>query len=139
MIRMNFNAVKDALWNRAKTFQHLPIDRFDTPNRPLDGGGRFVIPESGIWVRMVTTYGQSFISGLTNNPCTRRVGLLSFQIFGEKGKGEDDVNTLAEQLVSHFQYYTIDHLEVMEGSMIESEERDTNWYQKNINFTFRVD
>lgn len=137
MKTMTYEEVRIAFLNHLKTFPALPIEKVLTPNMPIDGKGAFDIPKSGIWSRMSINYGTSFIASVSDKPCTRRVGILTFQLFNSRGRGESELNSIAEQLTEHFQYYKESHLEILSGSLVSSDD-DRNWHQVNVNLVFRV-
>lgn len=137
MVNMTYQQVEDAIRLRLKTFTGLSFDKFLSSNRPVDGAGAFTPPENSQWVRWTINYGQSFIAGVADKPCTRRVGIVTFQIFTPKGQGTAIANDLAEKLTQHFNYHVNSHLEVLEASRTPDFAED-KWYQTNVNLTFRV-
>lgn len=149
MIPMTYSDTYEAIIEHLKTFPDLPLDNIQVSNMPVDGEGAFVIPDTDVWARMTVNYGQTFISGLADNPVTRRVGVLSFQLFGERGYGEYPLLDLAEKLTQHFQFHRVSFLEFLTGSTANisasggllnssNDVSSGEWHQVNVNFTFRV-
>ena len=146
---MTYSDTYEAIIEHLKTFPDLPLDNVQVGNMPVDGEGAFVIPDTDVWARMTVNYGQTFISGLADNPVTRRVGVLSFQLFGERGYGEYPLLDLAEKLTQHFQFHRVSFLEFLTGSTANisasggllnssNDVSSGEWHQVNVNFTFRV-
>lgn len=138
MTPMTYSETYSAFWNHLKTFADLPVSRVQVTNEPVDGDGAFQVPDSGVWARMTVAYGQTFVAGLADNPVTRRVGVLSFQLFGERGCGEYPLLDLAESLTQHFQFHRYAFLEILTGSTANISASNGKWHQVNVNFTFRV-
>lgn len=135
---MAYQEVQTAIATKLSEFVGImPVTSFKSPNAPLEGAGKFIVPNNGKWSAYFIQYGPSFISGISDKPCTRRAGVLTFQIFYPKGQGTAEINQLAEQLTQHFQYFNFSHMEILEGSKTFEGSTDTA-YQLNLNFTFRV-
>ena len=132
-----FQQVEDIIRSRIKAFTDLEFERFQSPNRPLTGAGAFQVPKNGAWVAWRIDYGPSFISGLADEPLTRRVGELTFYVHVPRGDGTVPLNNLAEKLAKHFDYYSVQHFETLSATMLPPT-YDEKWYQARVAVSFRV-
>lgn len=137
MTAMTYSEVYEAIINRLKDFADLPLENIQVGNTDVDGGAAFGLNKE-TWAQMRVNYAPTIISGLADNPVTRRVGVLSFRLFGAKGYGEYPSLDLAEKLTTHFQFYRVSFLEFLTGDISPADIKEGEWYALDVSFTFRV-
>ncbi|MGS6734895.1 hypothetical protein ACVH8O_18955, partial [Acinetobacter baumannii] len=107
-------------------------ERIQYPNAP-----GFNVPTKGVWCRLTIAGGPSFISGVADNPCTRRTGNIMIQCFDRLHVGEKALTVLGDALLAHFEYYSIDHLECLNGQSIFVGQ-DPDFIQYNVSIQYKV-
>nr|EKY0570626.1 hypothetical protein [Acinetobacter baumannii] len=110
---MTLEQTRQAIINRMQAFTGIAQDRIQYPNAP-----GFNVPTKGVWCRLTIAGSPSFISGIADNPCTRRTGNIMVQCFARPNSGIMEITKLSDALLAHFEYYSIDHLECLQGQSI---------------------
>ncbi|EPD4653166.1 hypothetical protein ACSAGR_003528, partial [Acinetobacter baumannii] len=107
---MTLEQTRQAIIDRMQSFTGIAQDRIQYPNAP-----GFNVPKDGVWCRLTIAGGPSFNSGIADKPCTRRTGNIMIQCFDRLHTGEKAVTVLSDALLAHFEYFTIEHLECLNG------------------------
>ncbi|MHC0393025.1 hypothetical protein [Acinetobacter baumannii] len=115
-----------------QAFTGIAQERIQYPNAP-----GFNVPTKGVWCRLTIAGGPSFISGVADNPCTRRTGNIMIQCFDRLHVGEKALTVLGDALLAHFEYYSIDHLECLNGQSIFVGQ-DPDFIQYNVSIQYKV-
>ncbi|EPX9513494.1 hypothetical protein ACW6FU_003794, partial [Acinetobacter baumannii] len=110
---MTLEQTRQAIIDRMQAFTGISQDRIQYPNAP-----GFNVPTKGVWCRLTIAGGPSFISGIADNPCTRRTGNILIQCFDRLHTGEKALTVLSDALLAHFEYFSIEHLECLNGQSI---------------------
>ncbi|EMI1337761.1 hypothetical protein QA096_003729, partial [Acinetobacter baumannii] len=110
---MTLEQTRQAIIEHMQAFTGIAQERIQYPNAP-----GFNVPTKGVWCRLTIAGGPSFISGVADNPCTRRTGNIMIQCFDRLHVGEKALTVLGDALLAHFEYYSIDHLECLNGQSI---------------------
>ncbi|MEX0359305.1 hypothetical protein AB3Q14_19625, partial [Acinetobacter baumannii] len=110
---MTLEQARQAIVDRMMSFTGISQDRIQYPNAP-----GFTVPTKGVWCRLTITGGPSFIAGLGNKPCTRRTGNILIQCFARPNTGDRGVTELSDALLAHFEYFSVEHLECLNGQSI---------------------
>ncbi|MFA3386613.1 DUF4128 domain-containing protein, partial [Acinetobacter baumannii] len=97
----------------------------------------FTVPTKGVWCRLTITGGPSFIAGLGDKPCTRRSGNILIQCFARPNTGDREITELSDALLAHFEYFSVEHLECLNGQSIYSGQ-DADFVQYNVTIGYRV-
>ncbi|RDF71641.1 hypothetical protein DWA07_20105, partial [Acinetobacter baumannii] len=71
---MTLEQTRQAIIDRMQSFRGITQDRIQYPNLP-----GFTVPKEGLWCRLTIAGGPSFISGIADNPCTRRTANIMVQ------------------------------------------------------------
>lgn len=129
---MTLEQTRLAIVDCMQSFTGISQDRIQYPNVPS-----FKAPKEGLWCRLTIAGGPSFISGIADNPCTRRTGNIMIQCFGRLHTGEKAITELSDALLAHFEYFSIDHLECLQGQAINAG-KDSEFIQYNVSVQFRV-
>ncbi|WP_354667334.1 hypothetical protein [Acinetobacter sp. Ac_3412] len=129
---MSLEQARQAIVGRMQLFTGLSQDRIQYPNAP-----NFNVPVDGLWCRLSILGGPSMISGLADTPCTRRTGVINIQCFARPHTGEKDLTVLSDALLGHFEYFSVDHLECLQGQ-VNRVGTDKDFVQYNITIGFRV-
>ncbi|WP_394556113.1 hypothetical protein ACGTGP_18350 [Acinetobacter baumannii] len=111
---MTLEQARQAIVDRMMSFTGISQDRIQYPNAP-----GFTVPTKGVWCRLSIAGGPSFIAGLGDKPCTRRTGNIMIQCFDRLHVGEKALTVLGDALLAHFEYFTIEHLECLNGQSID--------------------
>ncbi|MFH6724537.1 hypothetical protein ACHRBD_19345, partial [Acinetobacter baumannii] len=110
---MTLEQTRQAIIDRMQSFTGIAQERIQYPNAP-----DFTVPTKGVWCRLTIAGGPSFTSGIADKPCTRRTGNIMIQCFDRLHTGEKAVTVLSDALLAHFEYFTIEHLECLNGQSI---------------------
>lgn len=131
---MTYDEARLAIILRAQAFTHPDFSqsRIKYPNAP-----QFQVPATGLWSDINILWGQSFVAGLADTPCTRRTGVVSINCYARPDTHEVKITQLAEAWLKHFEYLSIDNLEFMQGS-IQNLGMGTDFWQYNVSVNFRV-
>jgi len=129
---MTLEQTRQAIISRMQSFTGIAQDRIQYPNAP-----GFKVPKDGIWCRLTIAGGPSFTSGIADKPCTRRTGNIMIQCFDRLHTGEKAITELSDALLAHFEYFSIDHLECLQGQAINAG-KDSEFIQYNVSVQFRV-
>ena len=118
-------------------FKSLDQSMIFTQNQPTKNGGPFEAPDDGLWCQVFIRNAPSFISGLAGMPHTRTVGNLIIQCFDRVGKDTVSLTELSDAWIKHLQFKCVEHLELLQGSVIDVGETE-DFYQFNVIFEYRV-
>ncbi|HCA5336796.1 hypothetical protein ACKEN5_16560 [Acinetobacter baumannii] len=129
---MTLEQTRQAIIDRMQAFTGISQDRIQYPNAP-----GFNVPTKGVWCRLTIAGGPSFISGIADNPCTRRTGNILIQCFDRLHTGEKALTVLSDALLAHFEYFSIEHLECLNGQSIYAG-KDADFIQYNVSIGYKV-
>ncbi len=129
---MTLEQTRQAIMDRMMGFTGISQDRIQYPNAPS-----FKAPKDSLWCRLTIASGPSFISGIADNPCTRRTGNIMVQCFARPNSGIMEITKLSDALLAHFEYYSIDHLECLQGQSIFVGQ-DADFIQYNVTIGYKV-
>lgn len=129
---MNQEQAYTAIIQCMQSFTGIEQAKIKYPNSPI-----FTPPDEGIWLRFVVNWGGAFISGLAEKPCTRKTGVVQIQVFDRPHNHEINMERMTDKLLDHFQYYSISHLEFLQGQS-SSTQRDNDFVWKTVSIGFRV-
>ncbi|MBJ9984437.1 hypothetical protein IAE19_03155 [Acinetobacter sp. S40] len=129
---MTLEQARQAIIDRMQSFDGIAQERIHYPNAP-----DFKVPDSGLWCRLSILGGPSFIAGLADRPQTRRTGNIMIQCFARPNTGEKAIAELSDKLLAHFEYFSYQHLECLQGQCIYIGE-DSDFIQYNISISYRV-
>ncbi|MDC5112800.1 phage tail terminator-like protein [Acinetobacter baumannii] len=129
---MTLEQTRQAIIDRMQSFTGIAQDRIQYPNAP-----GFKVPQEGLWCRLTIVGGPSFTSGIADKPCTRRTGNIMIQCFGRLHTGEKALTILSDALLAHFEYYSIDHLECLQGQSTFVGQ-DADFIQYNVSIGYKV-
>lgn len=129
---MTLEQARQAIIARMQGFTGIDQARIQYPNAL-----EFKVPENGLWCRLTIAGGASFISGIADKPCTRRTGTIIIQCFDRLHTGEKAITELNDALLAHFEYFSVDHLECLQGQAINAG-KDSDFIQYNVMVGYRV-
>ncbi|WP_111849308.1 hypothetical protein [Acinetobacter baumannii] len=129
---MTLEQARQAIVDRMMSFTGISQDRIQYPNAP-----GFTVPTKGLWCRLTIKGGSSFIAGLADTPCTRHTGNILIQCFARPNTGDQEITVLIVALLAHFEYYSIDHLECLQGQSIFVGQ-DADFIQYNVSIGYKV-
>lgn len=129
---MTLEQTRQAITDRMMSFDGISQERIQYPNAP-----GFKVPKDGVWCRLTIASGPSLTSGIADKPCTRRTGNIMIQCFDRLHTGEKAITELSDALLAHFEYFSIDHLECLQGQAINAG-KDSEFIQYNVSVQFRV-
>ncbi|HAV5933489.1 hypothetical protein [Acinetobacter baumannii] len=129
---MTLEQTRQAIIDRMQAFTGIAQERIQYPNAP-----GFNVPTKGVWCRLTIAGGPSFISGIADNPCTRRTGNILIQCFDRLHTGEKALTVLSDGLLAHFEYFSIEHLECLNGQFIYAG-KDADFIQYNVSIGYKV-
>lgn len=129
---MTLEQARQAIIGRLQGFNGIDQTRIQYPNAP-----EFKVPENGVWCRLSIMGGSSIISGVADQPCTRRTGNIMIQCFARPHTGEKDLTVLSDALLGHFEYFTKDHLQCLQGQSIYAG-KDSDFTQYNVSISYSV-
>ncbi len=129
---MTLEQARQAIVDRMMAFTGISQERIHYPNAP-----GFLAPAKGLWCRLTIKWGPSFIAGLADTPCTRRTGNILIQCFARPDTGDQAITILSVELLSHFEYFRIGHLECFQGQTIDAG-KDADFLQYNVTIGFTV-
>lgn len=129
---MTLEQTRQVIVDRMQSFTGIAQDRIQYPNAP-----GFTVPKEGLWCRLTIAGGPSFISGIADKPCARRTGNIMVQCFGRLHTGEKALTILSDALLAHFEYYSIDHLECLQGQSIFVGQ-DADFIHYNVSIGYKV-
>ncbi|HBY5613953.1 TPA: hypothetical protein MIY28_29250 [Klebsiella pneumoniae] len=129
---MTLEQTRQAIIDHMQAFTGIAQERIQYPNAP-----GFNVPTKGVWCRLTIAGGPSFISGIADNPCTRRTGNILIQCFDRLHTGEKALTVLSDALLAHFEYFSIEHLECLNGQSIYAG-IDADFIQYNVSIGYKV-
>lgn len=129
---MTLEQTRQAIIDRMQSFTDLAQDRIQYPNAP-----GFKVPKEGVWCRLTIAGGPSFVAGVADKPCTRRTGNIMFQCFARHHSGVKGLTELSDSLLEHFEYFTTEHLECLQGQSIFIGQ-DADFIQYNVTIGYKV-
>lgn len=129
---MTLEQARQAIVGRVQSFDGIAQERIQYPNAP-----DFKVPETGLWCRLSIIGGQSFIAGLADQPNTRRTGNIMIQCFARPNTGEKAITDLSDKLLAHFEYFSFQHLECLQGQSVCAG-RDADFVQYNVTVSYRI-
>ncbi|MBD2850119.1 hypothetical protein [Acinetobacter baumannii] len=129
---MTLEQTRQAIIDHMQAFTGISQDRIQYPNAP-----GFNVPTKGVWCRLTIAGGPSFISGIADNPCTRRTGNILIQCFDRLHTGEKALTVLSDALLAHFEYFSIEHLECLNDQSIYAG-KDADFIQYNVSIGYKV-
>ncbi|MFV5376501.1 hypothetical protein [Acinetobacter calcoaceticus] len=129
---MTLEQTRQVIVDRMQSFTGIAQDRIQYPNAP-----GFTVPKEGLWCRLTIAGGPSFISGIADNPCTRRTGNIMVQCFARHHSGAKGLTELSDSLLQHFEYFTSEHLECLQGQSIFIGQ-DADFIQYNVTIGYKV-
>ncbi|MDN8510498.1 hypothetical protein QZL11_15865 [Acinetobacter baumannii] len=129
---MTLEQARQAIVDRMMAFTGISQERIHYPNAP-----GFLAPAKGLWCRLTIKWGPSFIAGLADTPCTRRTGNILIQCFARPNTGDRGVTELSDALLAHFEYFSVEHLECLNGQSIFVGQ-DADFTQYNVTIGYRV-
>lgn len=129
---MTLEQTRQAIIDRMQSFTGIAQNRIQYPNAP-----GFNVPKEGLWCRLTIAGGPSFISGIDHNPCTRRTGNIMIQCFDRLHTGEKALTILSDALLAHFEYFSFDYLECLNGQYINAG-KDADFVQYNVTIGYKV-
>lgn len=129
---MTLEQTRQAIIDRMQSFTGIAQERIQYPNAP-----GFTVPKEGLWCRLTIAGGPSFISGIADKPCTRRTGNIMIQCFDRLHTGEKALTILSDALLAHFEYFSIEHLEFLNGESTYAG-KDADFIQYNVTIVYTV-
>ena len=129
---MTLEQARQAIIARMQSFTGIDQARIQYPNAP-----EFKVPKDGLWCRLSIMGGTSIISGVADQPCTRRTGNIMIQCFARPRTGEKAITELSDALLAHFEYFTEDHLQCLQGQSIYAG-KDSDFSQYNVSISYSV-
>ncbi|MND24582.1 hypothetical protein D3C80_150030 [compost metagenome] len=129
---MTLEQTRQAIIDRMQSFTGIAQDRIQYPNAP-----GFTVPTKGVWCRLTIAGGPSFTSGIADKPCTRRTGNIMVQCFDRLHAGEKALTVLSDSLLQHFEYFTADHLECLQGQSVFVGQ-GADFIQYNVTIRFNI-
>ncbi len=129
---MTLEQARQAIVGRMQSFNDIAQERIHYPNAP-----DFKVPNTGLWCRLSILGGQSFIAGLADQPNTRRTGNIMIQCFARPNTGEKAITDLSDNLLAHFEYFSFQHLECLQGQSVYVG-RDADFIQYNVTVSYRI-
>lgn len=129
---MTLEQARQAIIARMQGFTGIVQERIQYPNAP-----DFNVPKTGLWCRLTIAGGSSFISGIADQPCTRRTGNIIIQCFDRPHSGEKALTELSDSLLAHFEYFNLDQLECLQGQAINAG-KDSDFIQYNVSISYKV-
>lgn len=129
---MTLEQTRQVIVDRMQSFTGIAQDRIQYPNAP-----GFTVPKEGLWCRLTIAGGPSFVAGVADKPCTRRTGNIMVQCFARHHSGAKGLTELSDSLLQHFEYFTSEHLECLQGQSIFIGQ-DADFIQYNVTIGYKV-
>ena len=96
----------------------------------------FVVPQTGLWCAVDILGSQSVISGLADQPLTRRISMLQITCYARPNTGLIALNKLVDDWLKHLEYYKVDALECLNAEVSQGENKD--FVVRYIQLPFRI-
>lgn len=129
-----FESIRLAIETRLSTWDGVPVE-YDGAPQSQELIAAIEAKES--WVRCTIQHGASIPVGNASEPCVRRTGLVTFQVFTPKHRGSRPAALLADSLVPLFEFHQDGHFETQAMSVQRIGESN-DWYQYNATTPFRM-
>ena len=129
---MTLEQARQTIVGRMQSFDGIAQERIHYLNAP-----DFRVPDIGLWCRLSILGGQSFIASLADQPNTRRTGNIMIQCFARPNTGEKAITDLSDKLLTHFEYFSFQHLECLQGQSVYAG-RDADFVQYNVTVSYRI-
>lgn len=128
---MTLDQARQAIITRALAFTRIAQTRIKYPNKD------FAVPVDGLWCDINILWGQSLIAAIGDDPCTRRTGIISINCMARLNTHEVVITQLADAWLSHFEYFSIGQLEILQGQ-VQNLGNNTDFVQYNVSIGYRV-
>ncbi|WP_202724299.1 phage tail terminator-like protein [Acinetobacter pittii] len=128
---MTLDQARQAIITRAMAFTGIAQTRIKYPNKD------FTVPVDGLWCDINILWGQSLIAAISDVPCTRRTGLISINCMARLNTHEVAITQLADAWLSHFEYFSIGQLEILQGQ-VQNLGNNGDFLQYNVSISYRV-
>lgn len=129
---MGFEEINSAIQIRMGAWVGVPV-AYDGIKNTADT--QAVIDRKGRWVRLSINHGDSLVASISNQPETRRTGLIMVQVFTEDGEGSRPAATIADSLAEHLEYWRQGDLETRAAS-VQRIGPENGQYQYNVTVPF---
>lgn len=129
---MTLEQTRQAIIVRMQSFTGIAQERIQYQNAP-----GFTVPKEGLWCRLKIAGGSSFTSGVADKPCTRRTGNIMIQCFDRLHTGVKALTVLSDDLLAHFEYFSFEDLECLNGESIDAG-KDADFVQYNVIIGYKV-
>lgn len=127
-----FESIRLAIETRLATWDGVPVEYDGAPqSQELIAA----IEANQSWVRAVIQHGNSLVASISDQPETRRTGLIQLQVFTNDNQGSRPAALLADSLANHFEYWREAHLTTTTASVQRIGPSD-GWYQYNVSVPF---
>lgn len=130
---MNKEGIRKAIEGRFVDFNGLSEYRKGYENRQ-----DVEPPKSGLWAQIYITHGLRNISSIGSDPCTRRTGVVTIDVFARKGQGTANINNMTDSLEDWFSFYQEGDLWLDAARTINDRGSDT-YYQSTVYIPYTCD
>lgn len=129
---MTFTQAQQMLFRRIGDFTDIDPSRISFEQSKQE----FIVPANGLWCRVEVLGSQSLVSGLADQPKTRRISIVQITCYARLNTGVLELNQLADAWLSYLEYYRAESLECLNGEVIKDENQD--FTIRHIRVPFRV-
>ncbi|WP_269915505.1 hypothetical protein [Acinetobacter sp. HY1485] len=129
---MTLTQAHTALIERVSQFTGIDQERIQYTQISND----FMVPQTGLWCAVDILGSQSVISGLADQPLTRRISMLQITCYARPNTGLIALNTLVDDWLVYLEYYQVDALECLNADVLQGE--NTDFIVRYIQVPFRV-
>lgn len=132
---MSKQVIQKELANRFNGFVGLSFAQ-----KGLENSKDAIIPASsdGLWAEFYITHGLRKISSISDEPCTRRTGVATIDVYVRKNKGVQTINALTDSLEDWFSFYTVGNL-WLDAARTVNDKTEKDYYKATVYIPFTYD
>lgn len=130
---MSKEFIRKAIEGRFATFTGLDNHRKGYGNRQDPQP-----PASGRWANIHIDHVLRKVASIGSEPCTRRTGTVTIQVFDRRGAGTANINRLTDEIEDYFSFYQEGNLWLDAAVTINDRGSDT-YYESTVYIPYVYD
>lgn len=130
---MSKEIIRQIVTKRFADFKGLDDIRKSYPNLPEQP-----IPATGQWARLSIDHVMRKMVSVTSEPCTRRTGTITIEVFERLDKGTSNISQMTDSLEEWFSFYQKDRFFCLAARTVDSDKSDS-YYQSTVYIPFVYD
>jgi len=130
---MSKEFIRKSIEGRFASFDGLSPDRKGYENRKDPN-----VPSTGQWAQIYITHVLRKVASIGDDPCTRRTGVVTIEVFEHTGAGTASINRLTDSLEDYFSFYQVGSLWLDAARTINTRTSDS-YYLSTVYIPYTYD